>query len=346
MRTLFLCGATNPEGVRLAINVSRATQRWERIVLLDDDASKRGKDILGVVVAGGIDELASSRPGDEVVNLVARKTEVRAKVRARILTHGRAFASLVHPGVDTLGVTLPVDVTVYPNATLCAGSTLGEGSVVFVSAVVGHGATVGAGCVIASGAVLNARVVLGDLVYVGTNASVLPDVTVGARVTVGANSVVMRDVVEGASVLGVPGEVLIIGSAPGPRAVAPSNGAGANGAGADANGAGANGDGVGEGDAPEALMVELSVLWRDLLGREVRAHESFFDVGGTSLLAFELKERLRVRGYQLAVADLFRAPTLEALAYHLAGAHAPSALGGLDDARARAARRKAQRVVR
>ncbi|MBX3248684.1 MAG: hypothetical protein KF901_16020 [Myxococcales bacterium] len=345
MSTLFLCGATNPEGVRLAIHVSRATQRWERIVLLDDDASKRGKDILGVEVAGGIDELASSRPGDEVVNLVARKTEVRAKVRARILAYGRSFARLVHPGVDTLGVTLPTDLTVYPNATLCAHSSLGEGSVVFVSAVVGHGATVGAGCVIASGAVLNARVVLGDLVYVGTNASVLPDVTVGARVTVGANSVVMRDVVEGASVLGVPGEVLIVGAAP--RAVAPPNGVhasrgGTNGSGT--NGSGVNGGGLGEGF--EALLEELGGLWRELLGREVRPHESFFDVGGTSLLAFELKERLRLRGYELAVADLFRAPTLEGLAYHLAGASAPAVVGGLDDARARAARRKARRVAR
>ena len=36
MRTLFLCGAGNGEGVRLARQVERTRPRFERIVLLDD----------------------------------------------------------------------------------------------------------------------------------------------------------------------------------------------------------------------------------------------------------------------------------------------------------------------
>ena len=52
MTTLFLCAASNPEAVRLALEVNDALKRWDRIVLLDDDPAKQGQEILGVVLRG------------------------------------------------------------------------------------------------------------------------------------------------------------------------------------------------------------------------------------------------------------------------------------------------------
>ena len=52
MKTLYLCGAGNPEGVRLARKINRARGRWDRIVVLDDDPCKLGQSTLGVEVAG------------------------------------------------------------------------------------------------------------------------------------------------------------------------------------------------------------------------------------------------------------------------------------------------------
>jgi len=46
MNTLYLCGAGNPEGVRLARKINRARCRWDRIVVLDDDPSKLGQNEL------------------------------------------------------------------------------------------------------------------------------------------------------------------------------------------------------------------------------------------------------------------------------------------------------------
>ena len=48
MTTLYLCGAGNPEGVRLALNINKAQNRWDQIVILDDDHSKHGQSIVGV----------------------------------------------------------------------------------------------------------------------------------------------------------------------------------------------------------------------------------------------------------------------------------------------------------
>jgi hypothetical protein len=52
-------------------------------------------------------------------------------------------------------------------------------------------------------------------VYLGTNASILPDVKVGPWATIGANSAVIQNVPTGATVMGVPAQVLIPGSAMG-----------------------------------------------------------------------------------------------------------------------------------
>ena len=52
MKELFLCGAGNPEGVRLAIRINERERRWSRIVLLDDDRGKQGR-VLGIDRARG-----------------------------------------------------------------------------------------------------------------------------------------------------------------------------------------------------------------------------------------------------------------------------------------------------
>jgi UDP-perosamine 4-acetyltransferase len=67
---------------------------------------------------------------------------------------------------------------------------------------------VGRCCVVAPNAVINARVELADGVYVGTNASILPDVKIGAWATIGANSVVMRNVPSGTTVMGIPAKTV------------------------------------------------------------------------------------------------------------------------------------------
>ena len=162
-QTLYLCGAGNPEGVRLALRIQREERRWERVLILDDDEAKHGTSILDVPIAGPFARLAQAHPGsDEVANLVARTTARRRRAGSKIGSFGIPAATLVDASVDRLGVELGVGVTVYPGAVLCANSSVGDHSVIFACAVVGHGSRVGHGCVVAPGAVLNARVRLED----------------------------------------------------------------------------------------------------------------------------------------------------------------------------------------
>ncbi|MDT5268376.1 MAG: hypothetical protein QOH49_562 [Acidobacteriota bacterium] len=60
-------------------------------------------------------------------------------------------------------------------------------------------------------------------------------------------------------------------------------------------------------------------LWQELLGLEkVGAHDNFFDLGGHSLLVVRMQGRLQeILRREIMVAELFKYPTVSALAWHL-----------------------------
>lgn len=309
MSTLYLCGVGNAEGIRLALRVNEALSRWQRIVLLDDDAGTHGMHKLGLPVSGAFDLLAQAdAQADAVVNLVTRTTPGRERARARIAAFGVPFASLVHPGVDLLGTELDDGVTIYHLASIGAEAQVARSSVVLVGGVVGHGARIGEGCVIAPGAVVNARVQLGPRVYVGANASILPDLHIGEGATIAGNTLVVDHVPAHATVLGVPGTLLDVRAGPGRWAEAappPLSGPGA--------------DGV------ETLQQTLLQLFASVLDHEsVAPQRNFFDAGGNSLKALQLCRLVNERlGVAIDAIDLYRHPTVHDLVRHLRGSPPP-----------------------
>ncbi len=71
----------------------------------------------------------------------------------------------------------------------------------------------------------------------------------------------------------------------------------------------------------------VAAVWREVLGTaEVGREDNFFDLGGHSLLLFQVKARLgESLGREVSILDLFQLPTVAALAAHLAGAEADAA---------------------
>ncbi len=325
--TLYLCGAGNVEGVRLALLVDRVRRRWGRIVLLDDDATKHGTDRLGVPVVGGFARLSDAdRSADEVVDLVTRTTAGRAAAREKIAAYRIPFASLIHPDVELFGARIHDEVTIYANASIGAESTLGSSCVVLPGAVVGHGTQVGRGCVIAPNAVINARVTLGERVYVGSNASILPDLSIGDGATIAGNTLVVSDVPAGATAIGVPATIV--------RAL--STGTDDRGPPAEESGPGRVAD-----HGLDLLAADIAEVMCQVLGRrEVARTANFFDIGGTSLLAVRLGQQLRDQlGLVAGPLDLFEYPSVAALAEHFSRRHATSP--AILSAQRRAARRRA-----
>ncbi len=290
-------------------------RRWDSLVVLDDDPVRHGTDLIGVPIVGGFDVLATANPKtDQVVNLVARTTIGRAAARKKIASYGIPFTSLIHPGVDTFSAELADEVIVYHNTTIGPESSLGMGCVVFMGAVVGHESHAAQGCVIAANSVLNARVQLGERAYVGTNATILPEIVVGSEATIAAGSVVIRNIDSGETVIGVPADSLssMMGSANGQPAAKVSV------------------------DARELTMM-ITQIWCDLLSiQSVEVTANFFDMGGNSVLAISMQERVgKTAGVRLGATDVFRFPTIAALVTYMCGSNDTAAVAGRDRAAAR-----------
>ena len=92
----------------------------------------------------------------------------------------------------------------------------------------------------------------------------------------------------------------------------------------------------------------IAEVWSDLLGVEsVGADDNFFELGGSSLIGMEVMARIRRRlsVEDLAPHTLYEAPTVAALARHLAATgdvepEASTAAAGADDERARSEQRR------
>lgn len=88
----------------------------------------------------------------------------------------------------------------------------------------------------------------------------------------------------------------------------------------------------------------VAEVWRGVLGRvTIGPDTNFFDIGGHSLAILQVQERLSARlGRRIPVVDLFRHPTVRALAAHLQDAGADP---GLDQAERRIRARRRGRLA-
>jgi len=91
--------------------------------------------------------------------------------------------------------------------------------------------------------------------------------------------------------------------------------------------------------APEnALEKTIASIWSEVLGLpSVGTTDNFFDLGGHSLLVVQVQRRLHdACGREVSITDMFRLPTVRALAAHLAGGETANAVtDGLNRAKAR-----------
>ena len=95
--------------------------------------------------------------------------------------------------------------------------------------------------------------------------------------------------------------------------------------------------------APESqLEGVISTIWQVVLGVDkVGTSDNFFDLGGHSLLVVQVQRRLRAAtGREVSITDMFRLPTIRALAAHLGG---NGSLTAVSDGQSRANARRSMR---
>jgi sugar O-acyltransferase (sialic acid O-acetyltransferase NeuD family) len=93
-----------------------------------------------------------------------------------------------------------------PNAVVAPKAFLHRHVLVNYGATIGHDTNLGKWSVVSPNASIGGNCTIGDASYIGAGAMIKEGITVGQRAIVGMGAVVIKDVPDGATVVGVPAE--------------------------------------------------------------------------------------------------------------------------------------------
>jgi sugar O-acyltransferase (sialic acid O-acetyltransferase NeuD family) len=182
----------------------------ERVVVVgyvDDDDSLQQKLRLGIVVLGRIGAIPEIDHDALIVALGDNGR--RAKLHERTSNPGVRFAIARHPSaIVASGATVGEGSMICARAVVGCESRIGRGVILNTACTVDHHASIGDFVHIAPGVHLGGEVSVGDEALVGLGAVVLPGLRIGSRAVVGAGAVVTRNVPAGATVTGVPANLI------------------------------------------------------------------------------------------------------------------------------------------
>lgn len=176
---------------------------------LDDDVSKHGKFYYGLPVIGSIADILELNDPIAVAMAIASPL-AKQKIAARLKTNKQIqFPSFIHSSV-WLGRDTKIQdgCIIYPGVTINYESDVYEFSTINMNVAIGHNCTLGACTTISPGVNLGGGTRIGNCSFVGIGASTVQGVKIGEEVTVGGMTIVLKDVPDGATVVGNPGKII------------------------------------------------------------------------------------------------------------------------------------------
>jgi UDP-perosamine 4-acetyltransferase len=136
---------------------------------------------------------------------------VTARKNTFDLLHAKGVAILGCTHSSTiLGSDCQVDSTaqVLPGCVINNSARIGANVVLYTGSIIEHDCVIDEHAYLSPGVTLCGGVSIGARSFLGARATVLPGVRVGSDVVIAAGAVVTRDVVDGATVMGVPAKVV------------------------------------------------------------------------------------------------------------------------------------------
>jgi Serine acetyltransferase len=210
---LVIIGGSNAywEINELIRDINLESPRYEVVGVLDDNPQIIGRDYNGVKVDGPIDK-ATNYPSDTqfVFAIGSHSTRIiRQQVLARLGIPVERFATLVHPTAK-----------IFSSASVAPGCILHYGTIIYCDTQIGPFSIIAANCVIAVGNIIGRGALMGSSItttlgvkigcfsFIGSGTNIGEGVEVGPGAKVGMGSLVLRDVPEGAFILGQPPRIL------------------------------------------------------------------------------------------------------------------------------------------
>lgn len=171
---------------------------------LDDSFDGAEEPICGGSLIGSLGDLFKFETHAYDAYVAIGDNEKRAEVIEQLRHAGYALPALIHPMSR-----LELDCRVGEASHVCIGAILGsqvrigKGVIVNTASSVDHESVLSDFAHLAPGAILGGRVRVGEGAFIGIGARIAQNLSIGRRAVVGAGTVVLRDVADGARVVGI-----------------------------------------------------------------------------------------------------------------------------------------------
>ncbi|KGJ79345.1 hypothetical protein GY21_05485 [Cryobacterium roopkundense] len=212
MPEILLIGASGL--AREVLSLLRAQADPRQVVFIDDQPDLWGTSIDGVLIAGGLPEVAK-HPTAQIVLCVGRGAG-RAALVDRLTGLGVAkerYARVIHRSVEIPdSCRIGTGSIVLAGVVLTADVQIGDHVVVMPHVTLTHGNRIDSFATLCAGVTLGGDVHIGSGAYLGMQAGVRERVTVGVGATIGMAAAVLGDVPPHDTWIGVPARSHLIGS--------------------------------------------------------------------------------------------------------------------------------------
>ncbi len=178
--------------------------RYNIVQVLDDDAGRSGREILGIPISGPLSIIEEKKACPAVIAIGDNQT--RRKIAARF--SNADWVTILHPTaiIDPTATICP-GVVVFAGAVIQPDAKIGAHAIINTGATIDHDCRIGDYVHIAPGCHLCGNVIVGEGVLLGVGSVVIPGINIGARTTIGAGSVVVHDLPAGITAAGIPARV-------------------------------------------------------------------------------------------------------------------------------------------
>ncbi len=179
----------------------------EVVAFLDDDPRKVGQTVRGVPVVGSSSDYLKLRQlGVRSVFAPIGNNAARVRILSAAQAHGFSTPSYIHPSaIVSPDSHIDEGVYVLAGTVIMPYAHVDPFVMISMSVNLAHHTRLRTGVFLSTGVNMGAAIDVGECAYVGIGATVMTGVrSVGAHSLVGAGAVVIRDVPEGATVVGVP----------------------------------------------------------------------------------------------------------------------------------------------
>ena len=208
---VIVIGAREDGHAKVVASIILQLKKFKLVGFVDDDASKKGKKILGKPVLGGMNDLKAICKKNKITGAIVAigDNKKRRELAALLQASNIKLINAIHP-------TVHLD----PDVRVGAGNYFGQGVIIITGSVIGNcvnlhtGTTIDHDNIIEDGANLGpgvhtaGRVKIRQNAFLGTGTIVIPDVEIGESVVAGAGTVIISNLKANSKVVGNPAREL------------------------------------------------------------------------------------------------------------------------------------------